>query len=111
MGSPYDVFKNWTARRKRTDLWRAGFGIIFIIVLLVLFTGCATQSGPQMTLAASYEGDGFIRLTQPVYDTKNGQWFVEYEHHSEIFQETLEDTGDFGLVGYRHQFGKWKWQK
>ena len=107
----YAWFKNWTAKQSKTDLWRAGSGIVLIAVLLFVLTGCATQSGPSMTLAASYEGDGFIRVNQPFYDTKNGQWFVEYEHHSEIHHETREDTGDFGLIGYKHQFSKWRWQK
>lgn len=107
----YELFKNWTAKRSRTDIWRAGIGIILITVLLLVFTGCATNDGPRMTLAASHEGDGFIRLTQPIYDTKNGQWFIEYEHHSEIHREFNEDTGDFGLIGYTHQFGKWKWSR
>lgn len=107
----YDWFKKWTGERKRTDIWRAVAGIILIALILYMLTGCATSQGPSMTLAASYEGDGFIRVNQPIYDTKNGQWFIEYEHHSEINRETNEDTGDFGLVGYKHQFGKWRWQK
>lgn len=109
--NPYQWFKDVTNKLPRTDLWRAGVGIVAVILLLLFLTGCATQSGPSMALGSSYEGDGFIRLTQPVYDTKNGQWFVEYEHHSEIFAEDHEDVGDFGIIGYRHNFGKWRWQK
>ena len=101
----------WTGKRSRTDVWRAGIGLVLIIVLLFVFTGCVTDKGPRMTLATSYEGDGFIRLTQPVYEHKNVECFVEYEHHSEILNESNEDVGDFGLGGCSYQFEKWLWQK
>lgn len=103
----YEAFKNWTAKRERTDIWRAVIGILIIFFLLLWLTGCTTQ-GPRMTLAASYEGDGFIRVTQPVFEKGSVNCFVEYEHHSEIFRETLEDTGDFGLVGCTKQFKQWR---
>ena len=101
----------WTAKRKRSDLWRAAIGIVLVVVLLSLLTGCATDKGPRMMLGASYEGDGFIRVTQDVYEKGSVTCFVEYEHHSEIFEEANEDVGDFGILGCSKQFGSWKWQR
>lgn len=108
--SIYDWFIEWTAKKERTDVWRA---VIVIVVtftaLFVLFglSGCVS-TGPSMTLATSHRGDGIARLHQNVYENGEHECFVEYEHHSEIFKETNEDTFDAGLVGCTIQFGDWK---
>lgn len=104
----YQWFKDWTAKRDKTDIWRASVGVILVVLIILALTGCAA---PRMTLAASTEGDAFIRMTQPIVQTKHGEVFIEYEHHSEIFQEFDEDTGDFVMLGYTHQFDDWRWNK
>ncbi len=112
----YDWFKNWTAKRTRTDIWRAVTGIIIIAAVLFFLTGCGT-TGPSMTLASSAHGDGFIQVKQPLYQSQivcappKHEVFIDYLHHSEIFKETNEDTYDGIRLGYTHQFGKWKWQQ
>jgi len=116
VGNLYEWFMKWTAERTRTDIWRAVIGIIIVAVLLAFLTGCAT-SGPSMTLASSAKGDGFIQISQPVYQSAvtctppKHEVFIDYLHHSEIFQETNEDVYDGIRLGYTHRFGKWKWQK
>ncbi len=118
----YERFKAWTEHRPATDLWRAGFGIVFIFVLLYFLTGCVA---PSMTLASSHEGDGFIQVTQPVYQSYRGgsggrgsectppkhEVFFDYIHHSEIFRERNEDTYDGLRLGYKYNFENWKWNK
>jgi len=103
----YKWFREWTGKRKRTDIWRAATYLVLIVLVLLAATGC-TNTGPQMTIAVSSEGDGFVRLTQPLYEAKAVSCFAEYEHFSEIMRETNEVTGDFGLIGCRYQFGQWK---
>jgi hypothetical protein len=106
----YKWFKDWTAQRPKSDLWRAGIGIIVIALLLFLLTGCGT-TGPSMTLATSHRGDGFIQVKQPLYQAENYELFVDYVHHSEIFREDIEDTYDGVRFGMTWNFGKWKWQE
>ena len=64
-----------------------------------------------MTLAASHRGDGFIQVSQPIYESENVDVFVDYLHHSEIFKEDYEDTYDGVRLGMTYKFGKWKWQE
>lgn len=112
----YKWFKEWTAKRSRTDLWRAAIGILLIVLVVSLFTGCGT-TGPSMTLATSNQGDGFIELKQPLYQSSivcappKHEVFLDYIHHSEIFEEHDEITFDRARLGYTYRFGKWKWQK
>jgi len=112
----YEWIKDWTKKRGKTDLWRAGLGIVIIFGVLFLLTACGT-SGPQLTLASSYEGDGFIEVKQPIYQSSvtcappKHEWFIDAVHHSEIFEETNEDTYDGVRLGYTYSFGKWVWQK
>jgi len=116
MSSLYERFKSWTAARQRTDIWRAVIGIVIVAIILSLLTGCST-TGPSMTVAASYEGDGVIVLKQPIFQSQivctppKHEVFINYLHHSEIFKETDEDTYDGIHLGYTHNFGKWIWQK
>lgn len=100
----------WTADQKRTDLWRAGIGIVVIFLVLFAVFGLAgcTSTGPSLTLAASHRGDGFVRLHQALVEKDGHECFVEYEHHSEIFKEFNEDTYDGGLLGCTVQFGDWR---
>ena len=112
----YDWFKSWTAARSRTDVWRAVIGIVIIWIILSLLTGCST-TGPSITLASSHNGDGLIRLKQPLYQSQivcappKHEVFIDYLHHSEIFKESNEDTYDGIHLGYTHNLGKWAWQK
>ncbi len=112
----YEKCNAWLDKRPATDLWKAGVGIILIVMVLFLLTACGT-SGPRMTLASSENGDGFIEIRQPLYQSPvtctppKHEWFLDYIHHSEIFHETNEDVFDGVRVGYSHNFGKWKWQK
>lgn len=101
----------WTGKAKRPDVVRAVIGIVVVALLLSLLTGCAVDRGPRMMLGVSGSADGFIRLTQDVYEKDTVTCFVEYEHHSEIFKEYDEDVGDFAILGCSKQFGKWKWQR
>ena len=109
--NPYQQFKDWTAKRKHTDIWRAVAGIIviFFLLLLVFGSGGCVSTGPAMTLGVSHRGDGIIHLRQNIYEQGPIQVFGEYEHHSEILKEFNEDTFDAGLVGVTYQFGDWKW--
>jgi len=108
----YERFKVWTEHRPATDLWRAGLGIVVIFLLLIWMTGCVA---PSMTLASSHEGDGFIQVTQPVYQSgvtctpPKHEVFFDYIHHSEIFRERNEDTYDGLRLGYTYNFENWKW--
>lgn len=112
----YNWFKNWTKKRSKTDLWRAGAGIILIFVVLFILTGCGT-TGPELTLATSHRGDGFIQVKQPLYQSSivcappRHEVFLDYLHHSEIFEESDEVVYDAARLGYTYRFGKWKWQK
>jgi len=114
--SIYTKFKDWTSRKSRTDLWRAGAGIVIIIVILSFLTACGT-SGPALTLATSNQWDGFIQVKQPLYQSNitcappKHEVFIDYIHHSEIFEESNEITFDRARLGYTYNFGKWKWQK
>lgn len=111
----YQWFKNWSAGFERTDIVRAVVGIVIVFGILFFMTGCGT-TGPQMTLASSAHGDGFIEVRQPLYQSQvtcappKHEIFVDYLHHSEIFKETDEDTYDGIRIGYTHNFGKWFFQ-
>lgn len=109
----YQWFKDWTAKRSHTDIWRAVVGIIVVAIILTALTACST-SGPSMTLASSHRGDGFIEVRAPIYQSRitcappKHEVFIDYLHHSEIFRETDEDTYDGVRLGYTHRFGRWK---
>jgi len=110
--SLYEKFMQWTSRRSRTDIWRAFAGILVVALVLFLLTGCY---GPSMTLASSNHGDGFIQVSQPIYQSSGckpkHEVFVDYLHHSEIFKERDEDVYDGARLGYTHNFDNWVWQK
>lgn len=113
----YKKWKDWTASLPRTDIWRAGFGIVIVFTLLFLIfglQGCANvNTGPSMGIGVSHRADAFVTVSQDVWKSSEcnprHSLSIEYLHHSEIFKEGDEDVYDGGIVWFNTQFGNpWK---